>query len=392
MPASPFQTEAWIEYGLGTLVLLLRYFARWKTVGFKGYQGDDYFALVSLIFWTAELVMLELIGQAGTNIGVTDEMGAEMSAAEIAKREFGSKCLLAGWNFYVTLIFCLKGVMLCLYSRMTLGLWQRKIVIWTQVGTVIAYLSVMAAIWGHCTPVHKNWQIYPNPGDACTLAVANYLTLVVFNVLTDIFIVSIPVPLLWAVKLSVKRKMLIGVLLCSGVFIIVATLLRCIFSLQQVPFLANPISVLLTSYRDIQGINTSTIWAIRETFVAIIAVNAAAIKPLFSASKWLVSSKGSSRDKGGSSYIHKHGHPLATIGGSGISGGISANRHAKSKYMTQLDDNSSEEHIVGKPEFMAYNKNEVRAGSTTSGQSDTPDGIMVTRTYEVSPGKSTLDV
>ncbi|CEF76740.1 unnamed protein product [Fusarium graminearum] len=52
MPASPFQTEAWIEYGLGTLILLLRYFARWKTVGFKGYQGDDYFALASLIFWT----------------------------------------------------------------------------------------------------------------------------------------------------------------------------------------------------------------------------------------------------------------------------------------------------------------------------------------------------
>jgi hypothetical protein len=63
--------------------------------------------------------MLELIGQSGTNIDVTDEMGANMTAAEIAKREFGSKCLLAGWNFYVTLIFCLKGVMLCLYSRMT---------------------------------------------------------------------------------------------------------------------------------------------------------------------------------------------------------------------------------------------------------------------------------
>jgi hypothetical protein len=60
--------------------------------------------------------------------------------------------------------------------------------------------------------------------------------------------------------------------------------------------------------------------------------------------------------------------------------------------MTQLDDNSSEEHIVGKPEFMPYNQNEVRAGSTTSGRSDTQDGIMVTRTYEVSPGKSTLDV
>ncbi|SPJ72477.1 related to integral membrane protein PTH11 [Fusarium torulosum] len=374
MPATPFQTEAWTEYGLGALVLFLRYFARWKSVGFKGYQGDDYFALAAMVFWTSELVMLELIGQSGTNIGVTDEMGADMSAAEIAKREFGSKCLLAGWNFYVTLIFTLKGVMLCFYSRMTLGLWQRKLVIWTQVGTVLAYLGVIAAIWGHCTPIHKNWQVYPNPGESCTLAVANYLTLVVFNIVTDILIVSIPIPLLWTVKLSVQRKLMIGVLLCSGVFIMIATLLRCIYSLQ-----------------DIEGINTSTIWAIRETFVAIIAVNAAAIKPLFSASRWLVSSKGSSRDKGGSSYIHKHSHPLATIGGSGVSGGRSANRHHQ-KYMSHLDDNSSEEHIVGKPEFVGYSTPEVRAGSTASGQSDGQDGIMVTRTYEVTPGKSTLDV
>lgn len=81
MPATPFQTEAWTEYGLGALVLFLRYFARWKSVGFKGYQGDDYFALAAMVFWTvsisqapapkfvhlanltqSELVMLELIG------------------------------------------------------------------------------------------------------------------------------------------------------------------------------------------------------------------------------------------------------------------------------------------------------------------------------------------
>lgn len=60
--------------------------------------------------------------------------------------------------------------------------------------------------------------------------------------------------------------------------------------------------------------------------------------------------------------------------------------------MTQLDDNSSEEHIVGKANFGDY-KHDIRAGSTTSGQSSSgPDGIVVTRTYEVTPGKSTLDV
>jgi hypothetical protein len=52
MPATPFQTEAWTEYGLGSAVLFLRYFARWRTVGWKGMQGDDYFAFASLVFWT----------------------------------------------------------------------------------------------------------------------------------------------------------------------------------------------------------------------------------------------------------------------------------------------------------------------------------------------------
>ena len=55
-------------------------------------------------------------------------------------------------------------------------------------------------------------------------------------------------PLLWKVKLPVGRKLAIGVLLCSGIFIIVATILRCVLSLKS-----------------IQGINISTIWAIRET-------------------------------------------------------------------------------------------------------------------------------
>lgn len=52
MGATPFQKEAWTEYGIGTLVLFLRYFARWKAVGFKEWQGDDYFAIAVLVFWT----------------------------------------------------------------------------------------------------------------------------------------------------------------------------------------------------------------------------------------------------------------------------------------------------------------------------------------------------
>lgn len=44
-------------------------------------------------------------GQNGTNIGVTNDIGAKLSGRQLERLEFGSKCLLAGWNFYVTLIW-----------------------------------------------------------------------------------------------------------------------------------------------------------------------------------------------------------------------------------------------------------------------------------------------
>ncbi|KAK1970016.1 hypothetical protein LY78DRAFT_722089 [Colletotrichum sublineola] len=368
--ATPFQTEAWTEYGFGVLVILLRIFSRWKIVGFN-WQGDDYFAVLCLIFWTLELVMLELIGQNGTNIGITDEIGATLTAEEIVKFEFGSKCLLAGWNFYVTLIWCLKACILFFFSRITLATRQQRIVKWTAIATILAYVGVILTIWCHCTPVQKNWQVVPFPGDQCTLAVANYLSLVVLNISTDMLIVSIPLPLLWAVKLSLKRKLAIGVLLCSGIFVMIAALLRCILSLK-----------------DINGINVSTIWAIRETFVGIIAVNAACIRPLFSNSRWLKSSKGSSgtnQKYTGSS--DKYGHELVTIGGGGQSvdrsGKPSKRRHNKYN-MTELDYNSSEEQIVKPSEPTNWSANGGRGDSLAS-NSNGQGGIIVTTTYEVRP-------
>ncbi|EFQ34150.1 uncharacterized protein GLRG_09294 [Colletotrichum graminicola M1.001] len=369
--ATPFQTEAWTEYGLGVLVILLRIFSRWKIVGFN-WQGDDYFAVLCLIFWTLELVMLELIGQNGTNIGITDDIGATLTADKIAQLEFGSKCLLAGWNFYVTLIWCLKACILFFFSRITLATSQQRVVKWTAIATILAYMGVILVIWCHCTPVHKNWQVVPFPGDQCTLAVANYLSLVVLNISTDMLIVSIPLPLLWAVKLSLKRKLAIGVLLCSGVFVMIAALLRCILSLK-----------------DIDGINVSTIWAIRETFVGIIAVNAACIRPLFSGSRWLRSSKGSSgTNQKYSGFSDKDGHQLVTIGGGGQSvdrsGKPSKRRHNKYN-MTELDINSSEEQIVT-PSEPAWSAKGGRGNTPASSSSGQQGGIVVTTTYEVKPG------
>ncbi|BAE65559.1 unnamed protein product [Aspergillus oryzae RIB40] len=117
--ATPFQKEAWTEYGIGVIILLLRIVARVRVVGFKNWQGDDYFVFVVLAFWTAELTMLELIGQYGTNIGLDDAQRASLTPEQTEILVRGSKCLLAGWTCYVTLIWSLKACMLFFYNRLT---------------------------------------------------------------------------------------------------------------------------------------------------------------------------------------------------------------------------------------------------------------------------------
>jgi hypothetical protein len=103
--ASPFQTEAWSEYGVGMVVLITRICARLWAKGLA-LDGDDYFAALSIIFFTAELVMLELIGQYGSITGMNNEIALTLTPAQTERLRIGSKLLLAGWILYTTLIWC----------------------------------------------------------------------------------------------------------------------------------------------------------------------------------------------------------------------------------------------------------------------------------------------
>lgn len=44
-----FIVEQWVEYGVGMFVFALRYYARWKMVGFRGFSWDDLFAGLSMV-------------------------------------------------------------------------------------------------------------------------------------------------------------------------------------------------------------------------------------------------------------------------------------------------------------------------------------------------------
>jgi hypothetical protein len=93
-------------------------------------------------------------------------------------------------------------------------------------------------------------------------------------------ILSIPIPLLWQVRLPWKRKMALGLLLCSGLFVITAAIIRAVLTLGNA-----------------SEVNNADIWGVRETFVSVIAISAPAIKPLFSPASWSKSGSSNSKDR-----------------------------------------------------------------------------------------------
>lgn len=214
---TPFQTEAWTEYAVGMIILIGRLSARTWQLGWK-WQGDDYFTVIAALLFTAELVMLELIGQYGSITGMSDELALKLTPQEQKNLVVGSKCLLAGWILYTTLIWCrksrelsgscstlanhitVKACMLFFYNRLTyvinefhchfvlltsisLKLQQHHLVKITGVICIVAYIATITVYLTHCHPIRRLWQVYPYPGDECALNISKYLALVVTNVL-----------------------------------------------------------------------------------------------------------------------------------------------------------------------------------------------------------------
>ena len=70
----------------------------------------------------------------------------------------------------------------------------------TRIGFIligVTYVTTITSILAGCgVPFKKNWQIYPNPGNHCQPAISNIdlFVTVVLNVLTDAYLLSIPLP------------------------------------------------------------------------------------------------------------------------------------------------------------------------------------------------------
>ncbi|CAG8389407.1 unnamed protein product [Penicillium salamii] len=268
-----FNTEAFTLLALSIVIIGLRTTARWIMVGPKNFQADDYLMLVACVVYGLETGAAYMVGawfMGLANNAMTDEQRATLSpdSEEYRLRVGGSKVQVAGWSLYTLLLWLLKTCMAFFYSRLTAGLINMRARIHIAFGFIAAtYIATICSILFGCHPMHKNWQINPDPGNYCQPAVSKidiYVT-VVLNVITDIYLISIPAPMLFKARLKWREKLELVILFSGGLFVMMAGILRCV--------------LILTAGAN--GAQQAGSWACRETFVAVVIGNVPMIYPMF---------------------------------------------------------------------------------------------------------------
>ncbi|OOQ83299.1 putative srpk [Penicillium brasilianum] len=264
--------EAWTLLSLALTTILVRVFVRWKLVGPANFQLDDYLMPLAGIFFTLETVAAYLVGakfDGLTNSYMTPEQRASLSpdSTEWANRVAGSKIQVIGWSLYVAILWLVKFALTVFYSRLTTGLQHlptRVRLAYIILG--VTYVATQLSLLLSCQPFHAFWQIYPDPGNFCQPANSRVyvLLVVILNVVTDIYLLSIPLPLLWQVKIGLKRKIPLMALFSGAMFVITAAIIRAV--------------MIMTS--GAEGAVSGSQWACRETFVSVVVSNLPIIQPL----------------------------------------------------------------------------------------------------------------
>ncbi|KAM5478579.1 hypothetical protein McanCB56680_006270 [Microsporum canis] len=332
--------EIWTLFSIGFTATMLRIYARIHAVGVKNLRPDDYLVLVALVLYAAQSTLGYHVGSQAHGLAnnfMSNEERAKLSVddPEYHFRVIGSKIQLAGWTTYTGLISMLKFSMLAFYIRLTEGVGgSYRLQIYIGFGLVGGTcLASLLTIFTACRPTSKYWQIYPDPGNSCQPAVSLPIVWVSFatNIITDIYLILIPLPMLWRSTLRTIKKVAASVVLGAGIFVLVCACLKSIF------VLVNPV----------HGAQLAGAWGVREAFVAVMVTNLPMIFPLIRAMLTPYFSKLFSTQKK-SSYKSPG---FQTIGGTPRGGNSSYNRNngrrqPQSDLTTSFTLNSSNERIV----------------------------------------------
>ncbi|KIX09495.1 uncharacterized protein Z518_00575 [Rhinocladiella mackenziei CBS 650.93] len=228
-----FVVESWIWYSATMCMVMARMVAR--LLHFKSFlrlQIEDFLMTFLACLYTILIVFLNVDLNVSTNL-IDPAHPVELTPEEISKRTWGAKTVLLVEQCMCAVQWGTKTCLLLLYWRLTQNLKQNLVVKCAAVYVGVTYVVMEIlyfAVW--CRPFHDYWQT-PTDNTQCTTALHHLITNLVFNLTSDILIMSIPLPLFLRAHLELKRKALLVFPFSLGMFTILCAILSKRLSFTQ---------------------------------------------------------------------------------------------------------------------------------------------------------------
>ncbi|KAK8151637.1 hypothetical protein BC567DRAFT_213590 [Phyllosticta citribraziliensis] len=219
--------ETTVAFIIGTLTTVLRLLLALNPL--NTLAVDDKVMILATVLWWLAAGCFAFGGFyfRTTNAALTDEqrlaLHLESERANAAK--LGSIVVMVGWELVIAFIWTLKLSALFFFARLMgkVDGMRRQL----QAATIFWALTLMAMLLYHhlrCVPFQRNWQIYPDPGDACQPAAAlgaQYLLNVSDSVM-DILLFGVALDFVRRMNLKVrfKHRMLLASIFSLGLVVV----------------------------------------------------------------------------------------------------------------------------------------------------------------------------
>jgi hypothetical protein len=88
---------------------------------------------------------------------------------------------------------------------------------------VLTFIAVVIATLSECQPFDHYWQVIPDPGPKCRQGYAHLLTMGVADIVTDVLLVTFPIPIILRSGMPLRRKLSLVTLFSMSVILIAIT-------------------------------------------------------------------------------------------------------------------------------------------------------------------------
>ncbi|KAH7392801.1 hypothetical protein BKA66DRAFT_456896 [Pyrenochaeta sp. MPI-SDFR-AT-0127] len=204
-----------VPIAAATISMALRLWA--KRYGRNGITLDDYLILCATIC---------LVGQCASGLGFGPPHG--MGRHVIVVSEYDQMMVRKGdyvfSHFYDIALVTVKLGILAFYYRVFVHPLFRKFVLATAAFIIAWGIGITVTLFLACRPLATYWDVSV-PGKCLVMVTFVYFTNI-SNLITDIWIFLMPVPMIWHLQLQTKKKMILSLIFCIGLATCVVSSIR----------------------------------------------------------------------------------------------------------------------------------------------------------------------